>query len=121
MSIDVERLSFSYGAHPVLRDVSFRAEPGQLVAVLGPNGAGKSTLFRCMLGFLSTIRGASPCAGGTCGICPGGSWPAWQRISPSPASRCSTTPSGTPVLMGAAGGLEPLRQPGRQQLETARA
>ena len=40
MSIDVERLSFSYGAHPVLRDVSFRAEPGQLVAVLGPNGAG---------------------------------------------------------------------------------
>ena len=35
MSIDVERLSFSYGTHPVLRDVSFRAEPGQLVAVLG--------------------------------------------------------------------------------------
>ena len=28
MSIDVERLSFSYGAHPVLRDVSFRARPG---------------------------------------------------------------------------------------------
>ena len=52
MSIEVERLSFSYGTHPVLRDVSFRAEPGQLVAVLGPNGAGKSTLFRCMLGFL---------------------------------------------------------------------
>ena len=51
MSIEVERLSFSYGTHPVLRDVSFRAEPGQLVAVLGPNGAGKSTLFRCMLGF----------------------------------------------------------------------
>ena len=57
MSIDVERLSFSYGAHPVLRDVSFRAEPGQLVAVLGPNGAGKSTLFRCMLGTLTGYRG----------------------------------------------------------------
>ena len=58
MSIDVERLSFSYGAHPVLRDVSFRAEPGQLVAVLGPNGAGKSTLFRCMLGFLPHYQGS---------------------------------------------------------------
>ena len=57
MSIDVERLSFSYGAHPVLRDVSFRAEPGQLVAVLGPNGAGKSSLFRCMLGFLPHYQG----------------------------------------------------------------
>ena len=77
MSIDVERLSFSYGAHPVLRDVSFRAEPGQLVAVLGPNGAGKSSLFRCMLGFLPHYQGS---------------------ISPSPASRCSTTPSGTRCL-----------------------
>ena len=58
MSIEVERLSFSYGTHPVLRDVSFRAEPGQLVAVLGPNGAGKSTLFRCMLGFLPHYQGS---------------------------------------------------------------
>ena len=43
MSIDVRDLSFAYGKRQVLRQVSFRTRPGQLVAVLGPNGAGKST------------------------------------------------------------------------------
>lgn len=49
MSIDVERLSFSYGRHRVLDDVSFRIPDNTLVNVLGPNGVGKSTLFRCIL------------------------------------------------------------------------
>ena len=57
MSIDVRDLSFAYGKRQVLRQVSFRTSPGQLVAVLGPNGAGKSTLFRCILGFLPRYRG----------------------------------------------------------------
>ena len=38
MSIDVRDLSFTYGKRQVLRQVSFRTRPGQLVAVLGPNG-----------------------------------------------------------------------------------
>ena len=57
MSLNVERLSFSYGAREVLNDVSFSAENGQFVSVLGPNGAGKSTLFRCMLGILKPSAG----------------------------------------------------------------
>ena len=40
MSLSVENLSFAYGAAPVLRDVSFTAEGGELVSVLGPNGVG---------------------------------------------------------------------------------
>ncbi len=44
--LEVKALSFSYpGAEkPVLRDISFVAEPGQMVALVGRSGSGKSTL-----------------------------------------------------------------------------
>ena len=53
-----ENLSFAYGAHEVLKNVSFRAEYGEFLSVLGPNGVGKSTLFRCMLGLLTPQQGS---------------------------------------------------------------
>jgi ATP-binding cassette subfamily B protein len=45
-TLELDHVSFSYpGAdHPVLSDISFRAEPGQTIAVIGSTGAGKSTL-----------------------------------------------------------------------------
>jgi iron complex transport system ATP-binding protein len=43
-------LSFAYGDHVALRNISFALEKGTLLGVLGSNGAGKSTLFRCVLG-----------------------------------------------------------------------
>ena len=57
MPIDARTLSFSYGGAPVLQNVTFRAGPGEVIAVLGPNGVGKSTLFRCLLGFLRPTSG----------------------------------------------------------------
>jgi ATP-binding cassette, subfamily B, bacterial len=41
-----EQVRFGYGDRPVLRDLSFRAAPGQTVAVVGETGAGKSTLAK---------------------------------------------------------------------------
>jgi len=40
-----------------LEDISFKAEPGEQVAVIGPNGAGKSTLFRVVAGLMKPDRG----------------------------------------------------------------
>ncbi|MEZ5398206.1 MAG: ABC transporter ATP-binding protein [Bryobacteraceae bacterium] len=42
----------------VLRDVSFRVEPGQTVAVVGHTGAGKTTIVSLLLRFYDVQRGA---------------------------------------------------------------
>lgn len=57
MSISVKNISFAYGSHEVLHDISFDVPDGTLVNVLGPNGVGKSTLFRCILGLNAGYTG----------------------------------------------------------------
>ena len=48
-----------YGRRTVIKDLSFRAESGELWAVLGPNGSGKSTLLRLLAGLLRPTAGES--------------------------------------------------------------
>jgi ABC-2 type transport system ATP-binding protein len=57
-ALRAEQLSKRYGDRWALRDVSFEASPGELVAVIGPNGAGKTTL-------LQLLAGSLPATGGT--------------------------------------------------------
>lgn len=46
-----------YGGDPVIRDVTVRAAPGEVVSVVGPNGSGKSTLLKALTGVLRVLSG----------------------------------------------------------------
>lgn len=50
--IEFENVAFSYTPErPLIRDLSFRVEPGQTVAIVGPTGAGKTTLVNLIMRF----------------------------------------------------------------------
>ncbi len=46
--LSVRDLMFSYGETPILKGVSFDAEPNTIISILGPNGTGKTTLLKCL-------------------------------------------------------------------------
>ncbi|MCW5846302.1 MAG: ABC transporter ATP-binding protein [Anaerolineae bacterium] len=53
-----DKVSFHYtSAIDVISDVSFRAEPGQIIALVGPSGAGKSTLVNLIPRFYDVVDG----------------------------------------------------------------
>ena len=58
-SIEFDDVAFSYDPkHPLLSHISFRAEPGQKIALVGPTGCGKTTLINLLLRFYSIDSGA---------------------------------------------------------------
>lgn len=61
--IEVTNLRKSFGNLEVLKDVSFRVAPSEVVAVIGPSGSGKSTMLRS-LAHLEEVDGGSVRIGG---------------------------------------------------------
>ena len=56
--VTFDHVSFSYvDGSPVLQDVSFEVQPGQVVALLGPTGSGKSTIINLIPRFYETTEG----------------------------------------------------------------
>jgi subfamily B ATP-binding cassette protein MsbA len=55
--IEFDRVTFAYELEPVLRDVSFKARRGDVVALVGPSGAGKSTLVDLIPRFFEPTDG----------------------------------------------------------------
>ena len=59
--LGVYGISFSVRGCPILDEVSFEAEKGQIIALFGPNGSGKTTLLKSIAG----IQPLSPSLSGT--------------------------------------------------------
>ncbi len=57
--VTLERVDFSYEPGvPVLKNVSLRAMPGQMIALVGPTGAGKTTIANLLTRFYDVDSGA---------------------------------------------------------------
>ena len=120
MSLTVENLSFSYGKHPVLHELTFTAEAGELLAILGPNGVGKTTLFKCVMGQERKYSGRIAADGADL-----------AALTPRErAHRVAAIPQAHPlsfrysafdmVLMGTSHGLSPFAVPGEKERAAAR-
>ena len=121
MSLTVENLSFSYGKHPVLHELTFTAGAGELLAVLGPNGVGKTTLFKCVMGQERKYSGRIAADGADL-----------AALTPRErAHRVAAIPQAHPlsfrysafdmVLMGTSHTLSPFNLPGEKERAAARA
>lgn len=56
--VDFDRVCFSYdGKRQVAKNISFRAEPGQTIALVGETGGGKSTILKLLFRFYDATSG----------------------------------------------------------------
>ena len=55
--LKVNKIKVSYGRIPVLHELSFEVEEGELVSIVGANGAGKTTALKTVVGVLEPVSG----------------------------------------------------------------
>jgi len=61
--IRTERLTRRYDTLTAVDEVSFAADPGEVLGFLGPNGAGKTTTMRMIAGFIAPSEGRASICG----------------------------------------------------------
>ncbi len=58
MLLRVDKIRFEYPGGPeILREATFNADKGEIVAIIGPNGSGKTTLLMVAAGLLDPSKG----------------------------------------------------------------
>jgi len=70
VALRADGLAKAFGARRALRDVTFAAAPGELLALIGPNGAGKTTLLEILAGVQSASAGSVSLTPGEAGWVP---------------------------------------------------
>lgn len=63
MSVELQGISKIYGAQRALDNVSFSAQPGEIIGLLGPNGAGKTTTMKILTCFIPASEGTASVCG----------------------------------------------------------
>jgi len=58
MSLEITNLNAGYGETPILREVEFRVDDGEIVGIVGRNGVGKTTLLKSIMGLLDPETGS---------------------------------------------------------------
>ena len=58
MSIQISGLTKVYDQQVAVNELTFNAEPGEIVGFLGPNGAGKSTTMKIIAGYIPPTSGS---------------------------------------------------------------
>ena len=56
--LEIRNIDVFYGDVQVLWDVSFKVQPGEVVALIGANGAGKSTSLKTISGLIRPRTGS---------------------------------------------------------------
>lgn len=57
MTLEIKKVNGGYSAVPVIQDVSFSVQAGELTGLIGLNGAGKSTTIKHIIGLLMPFSG----------------------------------------------------------------
>lgn len=57
MTLTIKNLTGGYGQFPVLKDINFEINNGELIGLIGLNGAGKSTTIKEIIGLLQPQKG----------------------------------------------------------------
>jgi ABC-type branched-subunit amino acid transport system ATPase component len=55
--LELDGVEKRFGGLPAVRDVTLRADEGEIIALVGPNGAGKTTLLRTVIGLETPTAG----------------------------------------------------------------
>ena len=57
LSVEMDGVSFAYESLPILQDVAFRIEPGEVLGLLGRTGSGKTTISRLLFRLHDPVEG----------------------------------------------------------------
>ncbi len=56
--LELDKINAGYGRAQILRDLTLRVAPGEILCLLGRNGAGKTTTMKAIMGLLPLMSGA---------------------------------------------------------------